>query len=277
MSISISGLRIGHISISQECMTSIHLTNCWIGGITFKNDGTADDRGPNVSIYGCLIGSFNASSGGRIGDVNIFDSSIQQFKTPLPKQNNPFSGDVNFKNVSLIPFHGIKEFKDLQIYRNLYAHLESNNNFQTSKYIRSLEKRLERTSEESLINKSINYLYDAISFYNYYPDRPLKITAMLFVFMVYISFVFDLTIINNGFDHLDKWFFVGNNTLLNDLFRSFYFSVTSIINPVGVILGKSIVIGKYFFVQLAFSLYGLFNLLLVTISFFGFKKKFNET
>lgn len=231
------------------------------GEITLELDGSW--IGTLVLAPGCLK-NFRVTGGG-----------IAQIECPPSDSQNPFAGEVSFKN-TFVPSSSreTKLFCGPHAYRSLYAHLKKLDNSLMANLMRSRQLRSERAAEQGIANVA-NWIYGAFADYGMSPGKPICWVLGAYILAFVGCYNFD-----PGMLAKSDSFYVGAYSVLLDenggrYTRSFLLPFHSIINPFGVFFDtRKIFVPTTGLGSMLLTLQGLFSDILLVMTALSIRRRY---
>lgn len=213
-----------------------------------------------------------------VSHLQVENGFILDFDCPIPGKPSPFTGSISFNNV-FIP-RDTKNYllSGPQPYRNIRHHLKSIENGQLANFFHSAELAVERENDTPF-NKLISHMYEKLSDFGASALRPI-------IWWFVIGFISTLLIYNvdgavNAFsDESGRYvgwrsIFKSNDHIVwNDFYRSTYLSFQTMLNPLGVLGIKSLVIPAYGWLVTYLLFQGLLSAALIALMVFAIRRRF---
>lgn len=258
----LSSLKISNLNITYGNYNSLTIENCDIKELTLSNQS-------EVTFKNCRIGQITFEN---VTFLNIEKGFILNFICPVPGDNNPFSGSISFNN-TFIP----RDTKNYlltgpQPYRNIRHHLKSIENGQLANFFHSAELAVEREND-TYFNKVISHAYESFSDFGASALRPIIWWFIIGFVSALLIYYFDGAV--NAFD-IDGEHYTGWRSILicNNEYRSVYLSFQSMLNPLGVLGIKSLVIPAFGWLVTYLLIQGLLSAILIALMIFAIRRRF---
>jgi len=219
----IKGAMIGQVNIQTVGSTEVVFENCCIGELNIRIPNPKNI----VTLKNCWVAKieFRKKS---INNLNVEAGWICEVICPPPDGDNPFTGSVNFSNVSFpTSTKGTNLFHGPQQYRNLRSHFEKLNNGSSAGLMRANELASNHENEQG-VSLLFSWFYGLASNFGMSPGKPLWNAFRLYLVAVVFILLWDG---GGPTDHrMDSAGWASN---LNRLERSAILPLQSILNPVG--------------------------------------------
>lgn len=258
----ITDLRINSLNINYGNVEKLTIKNCDIKKLMLAN-------GCEVTLINCRIGQINFNN---VTFLHVEKGFILDFICPVPGGNNPFSGSISLNN-TFIP----RDTKNYlltgpQPYRNIRHHLKSIENGQLANYFHSAELAVEREND-AFFNKIISHAYESFSDFGASALRPIIWWFIIGFASASLIYYFDGAV--NSFS-LDSENYTGWRSILicNNEYRSVYLSFQSMLNPLGVLGIKSLVIPAFGWLVTYLLIQGLLSAVLIALMIFAIRRRF---
>lgn len=211
------------------------------------------------------ISTLNIKKGG-IRHLEINGGGILSIVVQSGDSNNPFTGPVVIRDVYLPREPGTG--MTAQRLRDVRSHLLKMNNVLAAGKFHSAELALDRPIE-SIPNKCFSWLYEIMADFGNSPSRPLKSLLFFFVLMTGLGFFGDVIREPEALEAIGwREALIGNENE-QKLLRSVAYSISSILNPLGILNSKPLLVSKspYWTAALAFiSLGGTLSIIFLLIA-----------
>jgi len=221
--IHIKGAMIWGVNLQNLGSTEVVFENCCIGEINFR----IPDPRNNVTLKNCWVAKIEFTKKST-KNLNVEAGWICEVICPPPDGDNPFTGSVNFSNVSFpTSTKGTNLFHGPQQYRNLRSHFEKLNNSSSAGLMRANELASNHENEQG-VSLLFSWFYGLASNFGLSPGKPLWNAFRLYLVAVVFILLWDG---GGPTDHrMDSAGWASN---LNRLERSAILPLQSILNPVG--------------------------------------------
>ena len=258
----LTDLRINNLSINYGDYESLTIENCDIKKLTLSN-------GCKVTLKNCHLGQISFVN---VTFLHIESGFILDFICPVPGDSNPFSGSISLNN-TFIP----RDTKNYllagpQPYRNIRHHLKSIENGQLANFFHSAELAVEREND-TFFNKVISHAYESFSDFGASALRPIIWWFIIGFASALLIYYFDGAV--NAFS-LNSEHYTGWRSILicSNEYRSVYLSFQSMLNPLGVLGIKSLVIPASGWLVTYLLIQGLLSAILIALMIFAIRRRF---
>ncbi|MCW9024780.1 MAG: hypothetical protein OQK73_08855 [Gammaproteobacteria bacterium] len=258
----LTGLRINNLNIDYNNIANLTIENCDIKRLSLGNQC-------KVTLKNCHIGQINFNN---VSFLHVEKGFILDFICPVPGSSNPFSGSISL-NGTFIP----RDTKNYlltgpQPYRNIRHHLKSIENGQLANFFHSAELAVEREND-TVFNKIISHAYESFSDFGASALRPIIWWFTIGFASALLIYYFDGAV--NAFS-LDSDHYTGWRDILicSNGYRSVYLSFQSMLNPLGILGIKSLVIPASGWLVTYLLFQGLLSAILIALMIFAIRRRF---
>lgn len=253
----------------------IQLINCVIGEVALLNPTNSSRESLSVQIHDCWIGTLTLYSG-SLKNLTITGGGIAQIECPAADKENPFTGEVSFKNVFFPSSpRQTKLFQNPHAYRSLNAHLKKLDNTLMANLMRSHQLRSERTDEHGWFARLTNWVYGSFADYGMKPGRP--VLWILGAYLLAFTYCYNL---DYGTLAQGKEFYKGANEVLLDenggrFFRSLLLPLHSIINPFGIFFdARKLIVPTTLLSTVLLTIQGLLSDILLVMTALSIRRRY---
>lgn len=283
---SVSVELIGAVIRGVRILTSekIIFRKCNIGRISLGAHS-------QLILEDCNVGNLNVSTDRPVASLEVYGGVIHAVSCPAPGEKNPFGGNVSFVGVKFpVSKNESSLFQDKQHFHNLRHHLEELQNTFEAQKMRVWELKAEQGGE-AFTNQIISWYQHLSSNYGLSPGRPLLLALGAYLLMAFLTFRYDLAVLDVRPPTKPEYYDVGWRKNLKDgvvkcleipnqvricgnRARAFLLPAQHILNPFGIFGAQSLLVAKSSRTSVWFSIGGLLCDILIATSFLAIRKRF---
>lgn len=267
--LTLSNLRINRLVIRANPGQHAHInfSNCDIKHVAFYHDCHATLKDTN-------IGTMELDN---INNLQTNGGSIFNFECPVPGNQNPLSGSIIFKNTYFPRNTKNKLLTGAQPYRNMRHHLMSIENGQMANLFHTLELAVER-EDDSNFNKIVSYTYEYLSDFGSSALRPILWWVLIGLIgsMVLLYTTPPVPAFDSSSTYYTGWrsSLIASNDPLNEAHRSIYMSYQSMLNPLGILGLKTLLVPAKGWQTFYLLFQGLLSAILIALTIFAIRRRF---
>ncbi|WP_341895021.1 hypothetical protein [Ferrovibrio terrae] len=229
-----------------------------------------DDQAVYLDLKNTWISTLNLKKN-AIRHLEVNGGGVLSLVVQSGEINNPFSGPVIIRNLYLPREAGTD--MNPQRLRDIRSHLLKMNNMLAAGVFHSAELALDR-SLESIPNRFFSWIYEIMADFGNSPSRALKSLLFFFALMTCLCFFAGAIKEPEGPEVIGwKESLVGSSVEAK-LLRSLTYSISSILNPLGIIQSKPILISTSPYWTTGLALVGLGGTLSVIFLVIAIRRRF---
>lgn len=274
--IYINNLNAKYVEINfsqiESILVRVKINNSNIHALRIIRDEMINFR-YEIDIVNTNIGNLAVNSD-AIRDFSMQSGCLLNMDCPRPGENNPFSGNVNFKNVFFQTKRMEYFLRGAQGYRNMRHHMVSLENSQMGNLFHTLQLQVEKYDDDKSTN-FVSNLYWLFSDYGRSISRPVGwIFGAIFLTFI-ISFFTNGSALSHSESFYTGWrqLLVGDGTKEN-LARSFILAIQSSVNVLGFFGIKGLLVPKGLFFAIWTLLQSFLTVIWIALVVFAIRRRF---
>jgi|GEM_PF-4744142 len=263
-SIALKSLRVRHVFTVQPRQNLI-LSDCFIGHLQVYEDAAA-----HLSITNCWFGTITLAKA-SIRHLEIERGGALSVVTPSADSPNPFTGPVVIRDMYLPrePSGAINP----QRLRDIRAHLLKLNNILAAGIFHSAELAIDRTLDK-WPNKFFSWLYEVMADYGNSASRPLISLVAITAIMTAICLISGNLQVADPKEAVGWKYELLGDAHYNKTLRALVYSISSILNPLGLLQTKPLLVTTSPFSTFTLAILGLLGTLSIGFLVIAIRRRF---
>lgn len=269
---SIAHARIYHVIVEPSFKGIINFYDCWIGGVVIKE--RRPDSLLSLSLANTWVGGLNLEQN-SCTTLSLNGGGVAGLSVPAAHLQTPITRMLSIDSKVILQGNSKRVTEDaVASYRNLLFHVKSRANPFVQQILSAVVFRLEMRYDSPFL-KGANICYGLFSAYNTRPGLPLIWSVGSFLCVWYFASAFDLAVLTKPCS--GGWVAeMCNSELSGRVARAFTLTFNSIINPFSTFSDASLLKSKSLLFNLLLTVFGILNLLWITLSIFAVKTRFTS-